>query len=346
MIRFFSVVVLCLLAVPSQATAEGIRTEQVRFAAGASSASIRGEIEGYESVSYMVGAEAGQRMTVTLSPSNLATYFNVYAPGNGLGDAALANSSMTGANVPDLNRFDATLPSSGEYTISVYMMRSAARRGERSSYTLDIGISGTTGAVVEGDYADSLQGGPDFYAVRTSGGGLNLRAGPSSGAGVVTRVENGTDLRNLGCRMAEGRRWCRVAMLADPGYEGWAAGEFLVEGTGSAAAPVGQAGGTSTERVQFTAGAGGAELTGALAPGESRRYVLGAQSGQFLSVRVATGSPDVSYQIFNPDKSFLLDQIAARQEYRGQLCQSGDHVVEVINRGGGTADYNVIFSIE
>ena len=29
-----------------------------------------------------VGAEAGQRMTVALSPSNTQTYFNVYAPGH------------------------------------------------------------------------------------------------------------------------------------------------------------------------------------------------------------------------------------------------------------------------
>ncbi|MDW4549900.1 SH3 domain-containing protein [Defluviimonas sp. D31] len=337
---------LWLLALSIPVMAQDIRTEQVRFAAGASSASIRDEIEGYKSVSYMVGAEAGQRMSVTLAPSNLATYFNVYGPGSGPGDEAIANSSMTGPNTPDLNRFDAELTASGEYTISVYMMRSAARRGERSSFTLEIGISGATGAVVEGDFADGLQGGPDFYRVNTSGGGLNLRAGPSSGAGVVTRVENGTELRNLGCRMAEGRRWCQVATLADPGYEGWAAGEFLVEGTGSAVAPAGQAGGTSTERVRFAAGAGGAELTGALAPGESRRYVLGAQNGQFLYVRVATGSPDVSYQIFNPDMSFLLDQIPARQEYRGQLWQTGEHVVEVINRGGSPAEYNVIFGIE
>ena len=29
--------------------------------------------------------------------------------------------------------------------------------------------------------------------------------------------------------MSEARRWCRVATLADPGFEGWAAGDFLAE---------------------------------------------------------------------------------------------------------------------
>jgi hypothetical protein len=36
----------------------------------------------------------------------------------------------------------------------------------------------------------------------------------------------------------------------------------------------------------------------------------------------------------------------SRQEYRGQLLQSGDHVVEVINRSGQTVSYNVIFGIQ
>ena len=91
--------------------AADIRTEPVRFKPGANSAVVKDSINGYESVSYKVGAEAGQRMTVTLSPSNTQTYFNVYAPGQGPGDQALANSGLTGANVPDLNRFDAPLSS-------------------------------------------------------------------------------------------------------------------------------------------------------------------------------------------------------------------------------------------
>ncbi|MCV2868470.1 SH3 domain-containing protein [Defluviimonas sp. WL0002] len=289
-------------------------------------------------------------MTISLAPSNLATYFNVYAPGSGPGDQAIANSGLTGANVPDLNRFDGMLETSGEYTISVYMMRSAARRNEVSDYTLDVAITGETGPVVTGDYADGLQGGPDYYAVQTTGGGLNLRAGPSAGAGLVAKLANGTQLRNLGCRMTEGRRWCRVATLADPGYEGWAAGDFLVEGTGQVSAPsaftAGEVGGTSRERVSFAPGSSGAEIQGSLAPGESRSYVIGAGEGQFLYARVAAFGPDMYYQIFNPDGSFLLDQMTAAQEYRGQLWQSGDHVVEVINRGSAETSYSFIVGIE
>jgi hypothetical protein len=169
--------------------AQDIRTEQVRFGAGQTGTTIAGRITGYESVSYTLGAEAGQRMRLALDPSNL----------------------------------------------SVYMMRAAARRNELSDYTLAISITGETGEIVQGDFADGLQGGPDFFSVRTSGGDLNIRSGPSTGARVVARVLNGTPLRNLGCRMNEAQRWCSVATLSDPGVEGWAAGDFLVEGSGETA---------------------------------------------------------------------------------------------------------------
>lgn len=105
-------------------------------------------------------------------------------------------------------------------------------------------------------------------------------------------------------------------------------------------------GGTETVRVSFPAGTTGTELTGSVAPGGSVRYELGAQNGQFLYARVAPRSGHLEYEIFNPDGSLLLDLISASQEYRGQLWQSGDHVIEVVNRGGQTIDFNVIFGIE
>lgn len=211
---------------------DDMRTEQVRFAPGTSGTTIADSITGYESVLYSIGAEAGQQMKVRLEPSNLATYFNIYAPGAGPGDQALANSQLTGPMVPDLNIFDGALPVSGDYSVSVYMMRSAARRNEVSDYMLAISIEGETGETVKADFADGLQGGPDFLRVATAGGGgLNLRADPSAGAPVVVLLGDGQNLRNLGCRMAEGRRWCRVATLADPGDVGWAAGDFLIEGS-------------------------------------------------------------------------------------------------------------------
>lgn len=118
------------------------------------------------------------------------------------------------------------------------------------------------------------------------------------------------------------------------------------DGGGAMAGASAESGGTATEQVRFDTGTSGAELTGTLAPGGSTRYVLGAQTGQDLYVRVAPRGGSLDYQIFNPDGTFLLDMISADREYRGELWQSGDHVVEVINRSNDNVDYNVIFGIE
>lgn len=131
---------LTAIAFSTAAMADDMRTEAVHFATGTSGTSINDSITGYESVVYKLGAGAGQRMKIRMDPSNLATYFNVYAPGKGPGDEAWANSQFTGGPVPDINYFDGVLPESGEYSISVYMMRSAARRNEVSNYQIVISI--------------------------------------------------------------------------------------------------------------------------------------------------------------------------------------------------------------
>ena len=44
--------------------------------------------------------------------------------------------------------------------------------------------------------------------------------------------------------------------------------------------------------------------------------------------------------------SALLDELPVGTPYRGQLWQSGDHVVEVINRTGSTVPFDIYFAIE
>ncbi|CAN0465914.1 unnamed protein product, partial [Phaeothamnion confervicola] len=115
------------------------------------------------------------------------------------------------------------------------MMRSAARRNERSNYTLDASISAIGDAArlppVQRDYADGLQGGPDYWEIRTASqtGKLALRASPSASGREIGSLNSGAILRNLGCRMAEGRRWCHVETLSAPRLSGWTVGDVLRE---------------------------------------------------------------------------------------------------------------------
>ncbi|WP_213548715.1 SH3 domain-containing protein [Vannielia litorea] len=232
MMKFTGLILAALMAAAPVAAQD--RTEQVQFAAGTSGTTINDTVSGRDAVLYKLGASAGQEMHVSLTSNNAATYFNIYAPGKGPGDEAMAIGELSDT----INDWRGALPSSGEYTVMVFLYRSAARRGESANYTLNVSIGGESSAQVQGDYADGLAGGPDFYEVSVGGGDtLNMRAGPSTGEPVVTKLASGTQVRNLGCQMSEGQRWCRIATLADPGYEGWAAGRYLIEGTGQAAAP-------------------------------------------------------------------------------------------------------------
>jgi len=120
---------------------EDIRQVEVHFPAGSTGTTLAGKVTGRESISYLIGAEAGQRMDVKLTSRSTSLYFNLYAPGRGPGDEALASGEMT----PELNHFTGTLPASGIYTVSVYLYRNAAREGKSADFTLDVSITGANG---------------------------------------------------------------------------------------------------------------------------------------------------------------------------------------------------------
>jgi hypothetical protein len=124
------------------------------------------------------------------------------------------------------------LPVDGDYRVQTYLMRNAARRGETADIRLSIAIPAAAATAAPApDFADGLTGGPDFWEVHGVGAGdrLNLRAGPSARDRVLGRVADGAILRNLGCAMTGGARWCQVRAEA-LGVTGWAAGRFLREG--------------------------------------------------------------------------------------------------------------------
>jgi hypothetical protein len=195
-------------------------TKQVSFPAGSNGTTLAGAITGDDDVRYSLGATAGQRMTVEMATTNASAYFNITAPG---AIEALHIGSVAG------NSFSGILPASGTYTVEVYLMRNAARRGETAEFTISFQITGASaGNEVQPDFADGLMGGPDFWAVTglSAGDTLNLRAGPSTGDRVIGRLAAGQIVKNLGCRMTGKQRWCQIDSAAGTG---WVAGRYLRE---------------------------------------------------------------------------------------------------------------------
>lgn len=127
-----SAALLALPATTATAQVAAERVERVQFARGASSATVRGRIRGYQMVDYLVNARAGQQMTVEFASRGRFTYFLVRAPGS---EDNLFDGSTSG------NSARLTLEESGNYRIRVFLMRNAARRGESSNYSLNIRVS-------------------------------------------------------------------------------------------------------------------------------------------------------------------------------------------------------------
>lgn len=197
---------------------------------------LTGTVTGDQTVSYAVQAAAGQRLSVDLSSTNGGLTFNILPQGS---DSALFIGATSG------NVADVPVSAAGTYVVQVALVRAAARRGESASYTLGIGLGGA-------DFADSLAGGPDWWAVSgVTSGALNIRSGPGTRYAAVGKAQNGEVMQNLGCRMSGQTRWCRVRVDGS-GVQGWAAGTFLAETAAPQAATV-PAGGPKGEGAAFDA---------------------------------------------------------------------------------------------
>jgi len=141
-------IAIALVLQPLPAAAEaGIKQVQVQFPKGKSGTTIQGSVTGNGSVDYVLRAAAGQTMTVKLAGGS-TVYHNVLPPGS-TGEAMFVGSRDGASSTT-------TLPTSGQYTIRVYQMGDAKSSGKRSSFTLDMAITGTAQAA-----AGASKGGDD-----------------------------------------------------------------------------------------------------------------------------------------------------------------------------------------
>lgn len=169
---------LLVTVMSAAAAGEDIRVERVTFARGASSASIQGHLAGRETVDYRVRAGAGQTMTVKFSRSHAQAYFNVMPPDSS--DVAMFVGQTGGGE------FARVLPGDGDYTVRVYLMRAAARRDEKTDFTLTIGVTGKPLAALPGS-KDAVIPGTRFHASMPAECALPYRSGPVSCEAFVTR---------------------------------------------------------------------------------------------------------------------------------------------------------------
>lgn len=222
--------VACLTLVATQLIAEGsalaagaIETRAIEFAKGATSATVKGSIQGDQTIDYTLRAWAGQTLTASLKSSHRANYFNVLPPGS-QGEAIFIGSTSG-------NEWRGTLEADGTYTLRVYLMRSAARRNERADFTLGVGIAGGErgasglGVAPAGDAkvagtpyhatgqvqcsmgdAPAASARCDFGVIRGKPGSAEVHVTPPGGVERVLTFRDGTLTGNGGARVRTSRR--------------------------------------------------------------------------------------------------------------------------------------------
>lgn len=114
----------------------GPATRRITFSPGKSSANASGSIAGESIIDYLLNVRSGQPLNISMATNNAANYFNVMEPGEQ--NAAIFIGSTAG------NQFEGIARRSGDYRIRVYLMRSAARRGEVAKYRLETVVGGTS----------------------------------------------------------------------------------------------------------------------------------------------------------------------------------------------------------
>lgn len=155
----------------------------ISFPNGNAETTITGRISGRTHNDYQLRAAAGQRLSVSLDSANRSIYFNLLPPGSR--DVAMARGEMND------NHYTGLLPDDGLYTIRVFLVRAAARRGSAADYTLKVGADGAPLPPTAAS-KDALVKGTRYHATATTPCAPAYSQARECATGVVRRGVDGT----------------------------------------------------------------------------------------------------------------------------------------------------------
>ncbi len=156
---------------------------------------LRGHVQGRESIDYIVAGKAGQMLTVALQTRHPSVFFNVLPPGS---EAAIFIGSISG------DRCETPLRQDGDFRIRVYLMRNAARRGQRADYALSVSLTESSVPAVTSYDRRLDQQGIHFHVTATQQGSVDRLRVEVTGLAVDNRpVERVMEGRVAGAETAD-----------------------------------------------------------------------------------------------------------------------------------------------
>jgi len=316
--------------------------QRIQFAAGATSATVSGQVSGDVFNGYVINAQANQRMRITLmdfSTTNFV-YITLISPGG----SPLARAQVGAQS------FDGILPESGDYTIQV----SAPAGTTTTPYSLVVTVTnsapptntterfsfatGTSSALVY----DQIDGTSlDTYLIN-AGAGQRMQLSVTSpannvyltlvspGGSPLARAQNGAQAFDQ--QLPESGDY--QLQISAPVGTTQTSYTVMIIITGSLPQPPPQTG--SNIRINFAPGATSAQRSGQVNGNTYVGYVLNARAGQHMQINVASPGGNVYLTLVSPGGSPLARAQAGAQSFDGILPESGDYTVQ-ISAPSGTA---------
>ncbi|MCC7433535.1 MAG: hypothetical protein IT363_02545 [Methanoregulaceae archaeon] len=149
---------------------------------GTGSKTLKGTIKGRDYIDYRVNVGAGQTLAVSMTTRSTAAYFNITPPGT---EWAMFNGSIEG------NSASRRIPAGGRYTVRVYQMASAGRRGDNANFTLKLSVTGKSLSPIPGAQ-DAVIPGTKFHASTEMPVKVEGSSNPQNCKAFVTRYRGGS----------------------------------------------------------------------------------------------------------------------------------------------------------
>jgi len=293
--------------------------ERIRFAPGATSARVEGELRARESERYVLRALAGQLMEVNLSADAGASLTVSTASGRVL------NPSIQGEGV-----FRHYLPATGDYYLEV----EAGRRA--TSYTFTVSIPerisfarGATSGTVEGELAAHQS--HEYILGAQAGQILEIAGNPDGDLQLIIYGVDGTVLRS---GRGEGTSFRGQLPRTQDYLVVVRAGERAVSYSLNVIIP---------QRISFERGAYSGSASGRVSAYGSQYYVLRALKGQEMQVRVVSDR-DVQLIVYGADGTVLKSGMGEGSRFSGELPSTQDYLL-VVRAGDRAADFTVKVTI-
>ena len=329
------------------------QAQRIEFPAGGTSASVEGDVSAGDVDLYVLRAMEGQTMSVDL-----------YTP---KGNAAIAIWGADGmvllSDHAGARNWTGPLPSSQDYYISV-----SAVAGTSTSYTLSVTVLGLPQPTVVPQPTPT----PDLQPTRieftpgtdaaTVAGGIpaggiarfvilaqaqqTLSVNVVSATGDVTMAIWGADGTVLISDHAGATSWSGLLPLTQDYYiDVIAAAGIPANFTLQVVIPPmpGPMPEPTTKRISFATGSISATEPGTVPPGGMMRYLVGAMTGQTMSVSLNSPQGTAVLVIWGADGTVLLSDHAGATSWSGIMPASQDYIIDI--KSVGTAPTNFTLQV-